>query len=469
MRAEPARPTQSDKIRTIIEGRHKQAKQEDGAKVTVPWRGGEEKHLNVIAVPVNLLYFNPGTHRVRAQRTLDPKRDAILDTDPWSEEAQDYLRYLLQRKPSDPGKIDPDYIALKEELQTFDQREPGIITPDGVLVDGNTRCAALRDLGKEYIRVGVLPEDTSPDDVNNLELQIQLRRDKRREYSYINQLMAIEDELRKNRKEEDVAKDFNIKVKTLQRDRQVYKMIEEVIERSETRDGSKLRLVDFEDHQEKLRELQRDYSKLAKSNPDEAEQLRESRLAALFLSFPKTSMRLVEPDFYDRYLAQNLPDELRSVDETADAVAVPGLDGVVVQGDSSQVKKVRSLTNQVLQDLAVTKSVGAAPGTASKARERLAKADKVFANAAKLAGQNEQLRKRQVAVPDRINDAADYIRQCAAEFAEAKAKGVLDEEAFDDALITLRGELVRLAKHAGRTFDTPGTGVEWLLDSARND
>ncbi|GAB3655753.1 ParB N-terminal domain-containing protein [Glycomyces tarimensis] len=468
MRAELGRPAQGDKIRAIAEERQKQAKQEDGAKITVPWRGGEEKHLYVIAVPVNLLYFNPDTHRVRAQRTLDPKRDAVLDADPWGEEAQDYLHHLLRCKPSDPDKVDPDYLALKEELEAFDQREPGIITPDGVLVDGNTRCAALKDLGKEYIRVGVLPEDTSHDDVNNVELRIQLRRDKRREYSYINQLMAIEDELKKGRKEDDVAKDFNIKVKTLQLDRQVYKMIVDVIERSETPDGGSLRLIDFEDHQEKLRELQRDYSKLAKSNPDEAEQLKESRLAALFLSFPKTSMRLVEPDFYDRYLAHSLPEDLRPADEPAEGVAIPGLDGVQVLGDSSQVKKVRSLTDQVLRDLAATKSPGAEPGAVNGARERMAKANEVFATAAKLAGQNEQLRKRQVAVPDRIADAADYIRQCEAEFAEAKAKGVLDEDAFDDALIVLRDQLSRLAKHAARAFDTPGDGVEWLLDSARN-
>ncbi|MCD0443965.1 transcriptional regulator [Glycomyces sp. A-F 0318] len=468
MRAELGRPAQGDKIRAIAEERQKQARQEDGAKITVPWRGGEEKHLYVIAVPVNLLYFNPDTHRVRAQRTLDPKRDDVLDADPWGEEAQDYLHHLLRCKPSDPDKVDPDYTALKEELEAFDQREPGIITPDGVLVDGNTRCAALKDLGREYIRVGVLPEDTSSDDINNVELRIQLRRDKRREYSYINQLMAIEDELRKGRKEDDVAKDFNIKVKTLQLDRQVYKMIIDVIERSEAPDGSRLRLVDFEDQQEKLRELQRDYSKLAKSNPQEAEQLKESRLAALFLSFPKTSMRLVEPDFYDRYLARNLPDELRPQDEAPETVAVPGLDGVEVQGDSPQVKKVRSLTDQVLRDLAATRSVSSDQKAAARARGRLDKADKVFATAAKLAGQNEQLRKRQIAVPDRITDAADYIRQCEAEFAEAKAKGVLDEDALDDALIVLRDELARLAKHAARAFDTPGDGVQWLLDSARN-
>lgn len=468
MQAELWQSAQGDKIREIIEERQRQAKKEDGAKITVPWRGGAEKHLYEITVPISLLYFNPGTHRIRAQRSLDPAQDAILDAEPWSEQAQTYLHRLLRCKPSAPDKVDPDYTALKEDLEAFDQREAGIITPNGILVDGNTRCAALKDLGKQDIRVGVLPSDTSPDDVTNVELRVQLRRDRRREYSYINQLLAIEGELWKGRKEDDVAKDFRIKVKTLQRDRQVYKLIDEATERSRTPSGCQLRWIDFEDHQEKLRELQRDYSNLRRSNPEAAERLKESRLTALFLDFPKTSMRLVESDFHHRYIARNLPNELRSDDEQTYTVAIPGLEDVQVQGDSTEIKKQKHLTDQVLQDLATTKSFGRDADEASEARERRARTKDVFDEAAKLAGQNEQLRKRQIAVPDRITDAALHINQCAAEFAAAKAKGVLDEDAFDDALIVLRDELVRLAKQAGRTFDTPGAGVEWLLDSARS-
>src|SRR5690606_16688683 len=114
-------------------------------KVTVDWRG-QQKHLIVITMPVGMLYFNPDTHRIRAQKTLDPERNTILEELPWSEDAQQYLHKLLTCKPSDPNSIDPDFIALRDELDQFGQKEPGIITPDGILVDGNTRCAALREL-----------------------------------------------------------------------------------------------------------------------------------------------------------------------------------------------------------------------------------------------------------------------------------------------------------------------------------
>ena len=69
----------------------------------------------------------------------------------------------------------------------------------------------------------------------------------------------------------------------------------------------------------------------------------------------------------------------------------------------------------------------------------------------------------------RLTDAADHVDQCAKEFADAKAKRALDEDAFDDALITLRASLARLAKLAGRTFSSPGDGVAWLLDATREN
>lgn len=459
-------PPLGEENRSLVKERLKAAMNEQGAKITVEWRG-EQKHLHVISMPVDMLYFNPDTHRIRAQRTLDPERNRILDEEPWGEAAQNYLLDLLRRSPSNPNQTDPDYIALQDELDDFGQKEPGIISPLGILVDGNTRCAALRELGIKDIRVGVLPEDTSRRDINSVELALQLRRDKRREYSYINRLIAIEDELSSGRREEDVARDFNIKTTTLQQDRWVYQLINDAIDRSATEDGTALRLVDFEDHQEKLRELQRDFTKLTKTDPEAAEQLKESRLAMVVLNYPKTTVRLAESDFHTRYLDERLPSELRPAAQESAAVEIPGLPGVEVEDASAAVKTTRALTDALLQAKAVsvTKQLGEA-GVA-EADKVIKTARKTFDVAVKLAGANAELRKRQIAVPERLTDAADYVNQCVKEFADAKAKHVLDEDAFDDALLTLRASLAQLAKQAGRTFSSPGDGVAWLLNATR--
>jgi ParB-like chromosome segregation protein Spo0J len=459
-------PPQGEKNRSLVEDRLKQAMSEGGAKVTVDWRG-EQRHLLVISMPVDILYFNPDTHRIRSQRTLDPERNRMLDEEPWSEPAQEYLHYLLSRDPKDPTKKDPDYNVLMDELDDFGQKEPGIISPYGILVDGNTRCAALRELGVKDIRVGVLPADTSRADINSVELALQLRRDKRREYSYINRLIAIEEELAAGRREEDVARDFNIKRPTLHKDLWVYQLINDAIDRSRTNGGVTLRLVDFEEHQEKLRELARDYSKLAATDPDAAERLKEVRLAMVVLDYPKTSLRLAESDFYERYLGERLPADLRPAAQEPAAVAIPGLPGIAVPDATAGVKAARALTDRLLQADAARKADSIDPAVMAQADHVFAEARDTFDKAVKLAGANAELRKRQIAVPERLTDAADFVNQCAAEFAEAKAKRALDDDAFDDALLTLRTSLARLAKQAGRTFTSPGDGVEWLLSATR--
>ncbi|MEV0645504.1 ParB/RepB/Spo0J family partition protein [Phytomonospora sp. NPDC050363] len=462
-------PPEGARIRSLIKERLNQAVAEDGAKITIDWRG-EQKHLHVISIPVDLLYFNPDTHRIRAQRTLDPERDGLLEEKPWAPEAQEYLHHLLTRKAALPDELDAEYEVLKNELKEFGQKEPGVISPDGILVDGNTRCAALRDLGVKDIRAGVLPNDTSRDDINRVELAVQLRRDKRREYSYINRLIAIEEQLASGRLEEDVARAFNIRPKTLRIDRGVYQMIMEAIRRSRTGgDQITLRLVDLESHQESLRELIRDYSELKKSDPDGAEILKESRLAMVILDYPKTSLRHAEGDFFSRYVDERLPSELRPTAQEVEPVEVPGL-GVTIPDAASAVKTSRALTDALLQAKAMALAADTLePGAVTAATGVLQKAGKTFDDAVKLAGSHNTLKKRRAAVPERLTDAADYINQCAAEFAEAKAKRALDEDAFDEALVVLRSSLIRLARLAGRTFPAPGDGVEWLLSAARED
>jgi len=461
-------PPNGEEIKTVIEQRLQQAMNEDGAKVTIDWRG-EPRHLRVISMPVDLLYFNPDTHRIRAQRTLDSKRDAAIEKDPWGREAQEYLHDLLRSRPANPDQTDPEYTALMNELDDVGQREPGIVSRNGILVDGNTRAAALIDLGEQNIRVGVLPTDTSRQDINSVELSLQLRKDRRRDYSYINRLIAIDEELGRGRSEADVAKDFNIKLATLQRDRWVYGLILDAIDRSRTDDGASLHLIDFEEHQEKLRELHRDYTKLATTDPDSANRLKQSRLAMVLLDYPKTSLRLAEADFHTRYLESRLPDNLKPESKQGGGdVPIPGIPGATVPSQSTDSAAAEALTSQLLRAKAIAgDGKNAKPEDVVKANGVMGQAREVFNVAVKLAGQNAELVKRQTAVPERLTDAADHVTQCANEFAEAKAKRSLDEDAFDDALIALRDSLVRLAGQAGRTFSAPGEGVAWLLDAVR--
>lgn len=228
-----------------------------------------------------------------------------LDEDAWSDESQDYLDFLLKAEPSDPSKRDKDFDALKQSLEDFRQNEPGLITREGILVNGNTRAAALRELGVAEIRVAVLPDSCTWADINRVELSLQLRHDTRRPYSYINRLLTIDEQVEAGRPLKEVARDFRIRESTAEQDLWVLSCLRDLSDRSAA-EGVRLRLLDFEDAQERLREVHRAYAKESKSDVQKAELLKENRLAAIVMNFSKTDLRLIEADFRNRYLEQRL-------------------------------------------------------------------------------------------------------------------------------------------------------------------
>lgn len=461
-------PPRADEVRATVRERVEEAKQSNGEKITVEWRG-EPRHLYVIQMPVDMLYYNPETHRIRAQRSLDPERDGALDQDPWGAEGQNYLDYLLRCLPSDPDKIDPDFEALRDDLEQFSQRDPGLITDDGILVNGNTRCAAIRELGETYIRVGVLPPTTGWDDINSVELFLQLQTPRKRDYSYINRLIAVEEQLALGRRPEDISRQFRIKLTTLKKDRWVYQLIQDAIRRSKTSDGVQLRLLDFEDHQEKLRELHTAYMKAAAMDQDAAETLKETRLAMVVLGRAKTDLRLAAPDFHEKYLEPKLPGELKPAESSPTAVEIPGLPGTKAPIASAALEKARAFTSGLLQAKATAESAGKTDTeTAKAAVQKLSDAKEAVRRALEPAGRDESLRQRKLAAPERLSDACDNIEYCVSDLAEARAKRAIDEEAFDDAAVRLRAVLGKLAKEARRTFSEPGDGVSWLLSLAED-
>jgi hypothetical protein len=435
--------------------------------VTVDWNG-QPLHVEVIDLPLNRLYFNPATHRIRAQRTHDPVRDEALDKDPYSAASQDYLKFLLQAEPANPDRRDPDFDKLLDSLKEFGQNDPGLITHHGILVNGNTRAAALREAGAQSMRVGVLPESFTWADVNAVELSLQLRKDHRRDYSYINRLLAMEEQAALGRTSEAIAKEFRIRTSTYEQERWILSVIRDQIERSKG-DGSHgaLRLIDFEDHQEKLKELHRAYEKLNVADPDQADVFKELRMAAITLGFAKTDVRLIEDGlFQDKYLSVNLADS----DPVQEEVTVPGL-GIPVPGSSRAVQSARKLTDRILTAKAIVRAVSAdvADDERHEALKVFNEVKDAFDSAIDKAGRDVRVRKRKQLAPARLADACADIDQCVVDLVQARASRTLDEEAFDEAVVKLRNSIRKLAQQAGRGIHTPGDGVSWLLDAAATD
>ncbi|MFF3646233.1 transcriptional regulator [Streptomyces sp. NPDC002564] len=470
MGKEFARPPLAEENKALVERRLKEIEGGSGVRetLTVEWRT-QPLYVEVIDMPVDALYYNPGTHRIRAQRSHEPELDTLLDEDPWLPESQDYLHHLLQMLPADPNKKDPDFGDLLESLRTDRQKEPGLITRDGILVNGNTRRAALKELGVANIRVGVLPESCTWDDINAVELSLQLRPDQRRDYSYINRLLAMEEQHLLGRTLADVAREFRIRAATCEQDLWVLSTLRDLIERSHD-DGARLRLLDFEQHQEKLREVYRRYSKESSVSKENAEVQKETRLAAIVLGFSKTDVRLIEPDFRERYLDRRLPNTLKAeAAAPAAGVTIPGLNRTM-KAAAPKVAAAKKLTDQVLRAKAIeTAEDSSLTERGRTATEAFSAARGAFEDALEPAGKDARVRKRKQAAQDRITDACQDIEQCITDLTLARASGSLDEEAFDEAVLTLRETLTKLAVATQRSIKAPGDGVSWLRDSVRQE
>nr|WP_203601021.1 transcriptional regulator [Streptomyces sp. SID9727] len=462
-------PPHATKNKDVVEQRLRDLAAGGGLQetLTIEWRT-KPQVVQVIDMPVDSLYYNPGTHRIRAQRSYDARLDRRLDEDAWSDESQDYLDFLLKAEPSDPSKRDKDFDALKQSLEEFRQNEPGLITREGILVNGNTRAAALRELGVPEIRVAVLPDSCTWADINRVELSLQLRHDTRRPYSYINRLLTIDEQVEAGRPLKEVARDFRIRESTAEQDLWVLSCLRDLSDRSAA-EGVQLRLLDFEDAQERLREVHRAFAKESKSDVQKAELLKENRLAAIVMNFSKTDLRLIESDFRNRYLEHRLPEELKPVPAAATGRVIPGINRAV-RTEAPQVAAARAFTDSVLRAKAVVRAKEKVPAAQVEAASSVFDAaHKAVEAALEPAGKDARVRKRKQAAPDRLNDACQDIEQCITDMVLASGARSLDEEALDEAVLKLKATLKKLAQATAQTIEMPGEGVEWLREAVRQE
>lgn len=427
--------------------------------LTVEWRGSQI-HIPVITMPLDLLTYNPGTHRIRAQRSSDPAREHHLNTAPWGGAAQNYLHNLLMGDPANPSNTDPSFISLLEDLKAHGQNDPGIITRAGVLINGNTRRAALMELGAPNIRVGVLPSDAGHEDLQSVELSLQLRKDHRRDYSFMNFLLAIDERVIAGHGAAKIQKDFRIKATVYDRSRWILDFVRDAIERSKvclhTGTAVGLSLVEFETHQGKLEELYRAFVSLAPKSSSEASALREQRLLALALNKSKTDLRLIGADFTKRYMKEQLPDVVATAPLT-----IPGTQ-IVVNGPDPEVVALQQLTNDVLRAKSIAAASVASKEELAGANSVLGKFDDSLSKGLYFAGKQARVIKRKFATADRLSDACDSIDYAIEAVATARATSNFDPEDLDESLLALKSKLEKLAVIVTRGSDSSSDGVLWL-------
>jgi hypothetical protein len=159
-----------------------------------PWMR-PEKELPVVDLPIEWVRFSTLNHRTRAEQMREIEISGVTDLftgDPMGSAAQESQLNILSSQEG--------FESLKQDLRERGQRELAVVTAEGVLINGNRRSAALRDLwlkdhvqSARYVRTYVLPADATADELIDLETELQVAKDYREDYSWVNEALLIEE------------------------------------------------------------------------------------------------------------------------------------------------------------------------------------------------------------------------------------------------------------------------------------
>lgn len=139
-----------------------------------------------------------------------------------SETAQQAQHKLLVRL-AEKGKAD-SIVPVVDVLRKDGQREPLLIAANGVVVNGNRRLAALRELYAEdpvkfksfsHIDVLVLPPDATADEILDIEANLQAMPETKLDYDWIGEAQLIKSLVALGRTHERVANQLHRKEKEI--------------------------------------------------------------------------------------------------------------------------------------------------------------------------------------------------------------------------------------------------------------
>ena len=261
--------------------------------LAVPWQNSR-RNLPVINLSLDNVLLNHRSHRIRAQ--IESHELAwVIEEDPESEHAQRLIEEILTETSG--------FDDLKESLSESGQRDTGIITHAGVLINANTRAVALRQLSEQYIRVAVLPNSATPQEIVELEARLQLDRDYKQEYTLANELLFIKEQIDAGTEIDDLAillgKATSRNRKQLEKGRsEIEKSLRILQHIREVQEASRntIPLTFFDPHESALIEADSRFVAFQGNDPDQAERVRNGRIAGVLVGVTYRNLRNWESD-----------------------------------------------------------------------------------------------------------------------------------------------------------------------------
>jgi hypothetical protein len=285
--------------------------------------------------------LNHDNSRLSAQLYDHPDRQ-LVENDSTSDKAQAVLTSLL--------KSTDNFKELKEELKTLGQQNPGMVSRDGVLINGNTRLVALRENGANGIDVAVLPEDALPEDFLDIEMSLQMMKLTHQDYTFTNQLLLMKRYLDRGHSARELAlkmgwiRNANKKIEQSAR-------LLELLNEVRALNDENFPYEYFDSKQQVLKDLDDEYQRILNSGDYEgAENLKWTRISGIFLGISKDQVRAMDENFFEDEIIprlENKPEIAQVFENNSDSKQSDSLDDLL--GASNKKTNLKLLAKSLIQ------------------------------------------------------------------------------------------------------------------------
>jgi hypothetical protein len=150
---------------------------------------GKTSDLKVYRFDLNNLIFNQYNDRIAVEmKTRYAKLGEVANI--YTEELEDTICKILWEESLNRN------ISTLKNIENIGQQEPGVITLDGVIIDGNRRAMLLKKhLNNNWFEAGVIEEVLADNKkyIRELETQIQFGTDDKVDYEPINKYLKVKD------------------------------------------------------------------------------------------------------------------------------------------------------------------------------------------------------------------------------------------------------------------------------------
>lgn len=182
---------------------------------------GQEDQFPIIDLPIDFPIYRMANGRTRASQEehieVEKLPSDFFSKGAENEEAQNVQHRLLAELAN--KEVDGSLANLVDVLREKGQTEPILISPSGVVLNGNRRLAAMREIfaedrttyrNFESVKVAVLPPMNEREEIV-FETRLQMQREVKLDYSWIAQSMVIETLQDGGLEDSDIAEYMNTK------------------------------------------------------------------------------------------------------------------------------------------------------------------------------------------------------------------------------------------------------------------